>query len=205
MLKDVVLRGTASNLKILRPLAAKTGTTTENRDAYLVAYTPEMVVSFWMGHDIQSLGRISGGSGSAITFMNAILSEILEGVPPSDFKIPAGITGPVSICGKSGLRPGPFCPEDDLVEEIFPLAEVPQDVCDMHIQLRICTISGLLAGYHCSDWETQRRTFLLRPDYQLTDERWKGMPGRGPKDAALMPPEEYCQGHGWWWNRYRLW
>jgi membrane peptidoglycan carboxypeptidase len=46
MLKDVVLRGTASNLNIIRPLAAKTGTTSENRDAYLVAYTLILLCRF---------------------------------------------------------------------------------------------------------------------------------------------------------------
>ncbi len=66
MLKDAVHRGTASRLNVGRPVAGKTGTTSDNRDAYLVAYTPDLVVSFWMGHDIQKLGRIQGGSSSTI-------------------------------------------------------------------------------------------------------------------------------------------
>ncbi|HHT46454.1 MAG TPA: PBP1A family penicillin-binding protein [Firmicutes bacterium] len=197
MLKDVVLRGTASNLNIIRPLAAKTGTTSENRDAYLVAYTPDIVVSFWMGHDIQKLGRIDGGSGEAVPFMNAILSQVLEDVPSRDFRVPLGITGPVSICSKSGLRPGPHCPEEDIVEEIFPAGKAPGRRCDLHIELEICTRSGLLASYNCPPWERVRRIFLLRPDYELTDERW-GVAGRGPKDAAFLPPARYCDVHGWW-------
>jgi penicillin-binding protein 1A len=196
MLKDVVQRGTASNLSIMRPLAAKTGTTSENRDAYLVAYTPDIVVSFWMGHDIQTLGRIDGGSGEAVTFMNAILSQILKDVPPHDFSVPLGITSPVSICSKSGLKPGPHCPREDIVEEIFPAGKAPGRRCDLHIELEICTRSGLLAGYYCPPWERIRRTFLLRPDYELTDERW-GKTGRGPEDAALLPPSSYCKLHTW--------
>jgi penicillin-binding protein 1A len=196
MLKDVVQRGTASNLSIMRPLAAKTGTTSENRDAYLVAYTPDIVVSFWMGHDIQTLGRIDGGSGEAVTFMNAILSQILKDVPPHDFSVPLGITSPVSICSKSGLKPGPHCPREDIVEEIFPAGKAPGRRCDLHIELEICTRSGLLAGYYCPPWERIRRTFLLRPDYELTDERW-GKTGRGPEDAALLPPARYCELHTW--------
>ena len=196
MLKDVVQRGTASNLSIMRPLAAKTGTTSENRDAYLVAYTPDIVVSFWMGHDIQTLGRIDGGSGEAVTFMNVILSQILKDVPPHDFSVPLGITSPVSICSKSGLKPGPHCPKEDIVEEIFPAGKAPGRRCDLHIELEICTRSGLLAGYYCPPWERIRRTFLLRPDYELTDERW-GKTGRGPEDAALLPPARYCELHTW--------
>ena len=85
-----------------------------------------------MGHDIQTLGRIDGGSGEAVPFMNAILSGILEDIPPHDFSVPLGITGPVSICSKSGLRPGYHCPREDIVEEIFPAEEVPGKRCDLH-------------------------------------------------------------------------
>ncbi|NLL21987.1 MAG: PBP1A family penicillin-binding protein [Firmicutes bacterium] len=196
MLKDVVQRGTASNLNIVQPLAAKTGTTSENRDAYLVAYTPDIVVSFWMGHDIQTLGRIDGGSGEAVPFMNAILSQVLKDVPPHDFSVPLGITGPVSICSKSGLRPGPHCPDEDIVEEIFPAGKAPGRRCDLHIELEICTRSGLLASHNCPPWGRVRRTFLLRPEYELTDKRW-GKTGRGPEDAALLPPSRYCILHTW--------
>jgi penicillin-binding protein 1A len=150
-----------------------------------------------MGHDIQKLGRIDGGSGEAVPFMNAILSQVLEDVPSRDFRVPLGITGPVSICSKSGLRPGPHCPEEDIVEEIFPAGKAPGRRCDLHIELEICTRSGLLASYNCPPWERVRRIFLLRPDYELTDERW-GVAGRGPKDAAFLPPARYCDVHGWW-------
>ncbi|RJR20820.1 MAG: PBP1A family penicillin-binding protein [Desulfobacteraceae bacterium] len=204
MLKDVVLRGTASGLKAGRPLAAKTGTTSDNRDAYLITYTPEIVVSFWMGHDIQRMGRIPGGSRDTIPFMNIILPQILEAFPPSDFTMPTGLIGPVNICRKSGLRPGPSCPEEDIVAEIFPAEQVPQDTCNLHVSLRICRSSGLLVGNYCPPGEVERRIFLYRPPFERTDERWRGEPGRGPEDAALLPPWEYCWQHTWW-RRYRFW
>ena len=80
-----------------------------------------------MGHDIQKLGRIDGAAVRLYAFMNAILSQVLEDVPSRDFRVPLGITGPVSICSKSGLRPGPHCPEEDIVEEIFLLEKPRQD------------------------------------------------------------------------------
>lgn len=204
MLKDVVRQGTASGLKIMRPLAAKTGTTSENRDAYLITYTPEIVVSLWMGHDIQTLGRISGGSGDAVSIMNVMLAQILQNVPPTDFERPAGLVGPVDICRKSGLRPGPSCPKEDIVAEIFPAELVPRDTCNLHVSLRICRASGLLAGSNCPPGEVESKVFLYRPSYELTDWRWKGGPGRGPEDAALLPPSDYCRYHTWW-RRYRPW
>ncbi|NMB41100.1 MAG: PBP1A family penicillin-binding protein [Firmicutes bacterium] len=194
ILKDVVRRGTAGRLRVGRPVAAKTGTTDDNRDAYLVAYTPDIVISFWLGHDITKLGRVSGGSATTINYMNALLLQILEDVPPSDFERPSGISGPISICSKSGLRPGPFCPDECITSEIFPSGMVPQKTCDLHIELEICTTSGLLAGEFCPESEIEKRVFLNRPEFIVTDGRWRGA-GRGPEDAALMPPEEHCDVH----------
>lgn len=195
ILKDVVRRGTAARLRVGRPVAAKTGTTSDNRDAYLVAYTPDIVVSFWMGHDIPKMGRIQGGSGATINFMNAILSRILEDLPPSDFGRPVGISGPIRICSKSGLRPGESCPEESIVSEIFPTALLPQETCNLHVELKICTESGLLPGEFCPESRIETRVFLNRPDYELTDLRWKGGAGRGPDDVSLMPPTEKCSLH----------
>ncbi|HHU76459.1 MAG TPA: PBP1A family penicillin-binding protein [Firmicutes bacterium] len=195
ILKDVVRRGTAARLRVGRPVAAKTGTTSDNRDAYLVAYTPDLVVSFWMGHDIPTTGKISGGSGTTIPFMNAIISSVLKDKEPTDFSRPSGVTGPVSICSKSGLRPGPFCPPETITSEIFPSSQVPQGTCNLHMEMGICTISGLLAGEHCSPQSIESQVFLLRPEYEVTDERWRGAAGRVPEDASQQPPEEHCQGH----------
>ncbi len=195
ILKDVVRRGTAANLDIGRPVAAKTGTTSDNRDAYLVAYTPDTVVSFWMGHDIQKLGRISGGSGTTVPFMNQLLSRILEGQESSDFQRPSGISGPINICSKSGLRPSEHCPSDSIISELFPAGMVPESSCEMHLELEICTSSELLIGDYCPENETETRIFLDRPEFEVTDERWRGGAGRGPADAGLMPPTETCDVH----------
>lgn len=195
VLKDVVRRGTAGRLRVGRPAAAKTGTTNNNRDAYLVTYTPDLVVSFWLGHDIAKLGNVRGGSGTTINYMQALLSRLLQDIPPSDFTRPPGISGPISICTKSGLRPGPFCPPETIANEIFPTSQVPQGTCEMHIELEICQSSGLLAGDHCPESERETRFFLNRPEFEPTDGRWKGGAGRGPEDAAQRPPTEQCDVH----------
>ena len=195
ILKDVVRRGTAGKLRIGRPVAAKTGTTNDNRDAYFVAYTPDIVVSIWMGHDITKLGTVIGGNATTITYMNAILSQVLEDVPPSDFERPSGNSGPISICKKSGLRPGPFCPEDCIVGELFPSGMVPQETCDLHIELEVCTAENLLPGEFCPESEIETKVFLNRPEFELTDGRWGAGVGRGPQDAELMPPTEVCHVH----------
>ena len=195
ILKDVVRRGTASRLRVGRPVAAKTGTTSDNRDAYLNAYTPDLVVSVWLGHDIPVLGRISGGSSTTVPFMNEILNRVLEGREPVDFIRPPGISGPISICSKSGLRPGDYCPADSIVSELFPSAMVPQESCDLHLEIDVCSASGLLPGEFCPDYEIITSAFLLRPEFEATDGRWRGAAGRVPADAGSKPPESLCNVH----------
>lgn len=195
ILKDVVRRGTAGRLRVGRPAAAKTGTTDYNRDAYLVTYTPDLVVSLWLGHDIAKFGSVQGGSGTTVNFMQALFPRLVEDVPPSDFTRPAGISGPISICTKSGLRPGPFCPPEAITSEIFPTSRVPQGTCEMHLELEICQSSELLAGDFCPENEREIRAFLNRPEYETTDERWKRGAGRAPEDAAQLPPTEHCDVH----------
>ena len=52
MLEGVIQRGTATSLKALeRPLAGKTGTTNEEKDAWFVGYSPDLVVGVFMGFD----------------------------------------------------------------------------------------------------------------------------------------------------------
>ena len=192
ILKDAVQRGTASNLNIARPVAAKTGTTDDNRDAYLVAYTPDIVVSFWMGHDITSMGRITGGSSSTIPFMNELLPQILENKEPRDFSRPEGVTY-ARICSKSGLRPGEHCPGNAIRSELFLSTHIPNQNCDLHVEKEICPETGLLAGDYCP--EPENKIFFNRPEYVTTDHRWNKGGGRKPLDAELLPPQEYCEEH----------
>ncbi|NLX90801.1 MAG: PBP1A family penicillin-binding protein [Firmicutes bacterium] len=202
MLQETALGGTAEGLNTERPLAAKTGTTSENRDAYLVAYTPNIVVSIWLGHDIPKLGRINGGSKATLPFMNSLLEHIYEVIPPAEFRKPADISEPISICSKCGLLPGPYCPGESIVREIFPAGHIPLETCNCHVLMNICQTSGLLPGDFCPQ---VAGVFLLRPDFLTTDGRWKGGPGRRPEDAALMPPSHYCQEHRSWWQNFRFW
>lgn len=81
MMKGVVEHGTGWRAKTLkRPIAAKTGTSNDQMDAWFIGYTPEWVCGVWSGHDIKkSIGkRETGGSVSApiwINFMDSFLKE----------------------------------------------------------------------------------------------------------------------------------
>ena len=52
-LEGVVLGGTATTAQIGRPVAGKTGTTQDNRDAWFAGYTPQLTTVVWMGYPIE--------------------------------------------------------------------------------------------------------------------------------------------------------
>ena len=51
MLKTVMSNGTGRAASIGKPAAGKTGTTDDNKDAYFVGYTPNIVTGVWVGND----------------------------------------------------------------------------------------------------------------------------------------------------------
>ena len=67
MMQGVVSRGTAVTVSELgRPIAGKTGTTNDEKDAWFVGYTPDLVVGVFMGYDTpRPMGRGSTGGGLA--------------------------------------------------------------------------------------------------------------------------------------------
>lgn len=72
-----------------RDIAGKTGTTNSNRDAWLVGYSPDVVVGVWTGNN-DNTPMTRGSSISGATF-RSIMEEALKGTPNSRFDDPAEI------------------------------------------------------------------------------------------------------------------
>ena len=98
MLEDVVKKGTGWRAKAIKgSVAGKTGTTNENKDAWFLGYTGELVSGVWVGFDnMLTLGEEETGSKAAapiwVSFMKKALSSSYpfrdESLP---FNIPDGI------------------------------------------------------------------------------------------------------------------
>jgi penicillin-binding protein 1A len=78
MMEDVVNYGTGWRAKALgRPVAGKTGTTNEYRDAWFVGYVPDLLACVWVGFDdVRPLGNQETGARAAspiwVNFMKSV-------------------------------------------------------------------------------------------------------------------------------------
>ncbi len=94
LLKNVIQHGTGWKAKKLGwPLAGKTGTTNDFKDAWFIGFSPEIICGVWVGFDdfSKSLGRLETGSRAALPIWMQFMAKALEGKTPQDFPIPQGI------------------------------------------------------------------------------------------------------------------
>ncbi len=106
MLEGVVLRGTARKaMKGLPiPVAGKTGTTNDARDAWFVGFSADLAVGVFVGQDVpRPMGKKATGGGLAAPIFKNFMMSALAGKPAIPFRIPAGIKL-IPINSKSGLR-----------------------------------------------------------------------------------------------------
>lgn len=82
--------GATSNLQLgSRPVAAKTGTTNDYRDAWLMGYTPSLAAGVWAGNnDNTAMNRGAGGSSVAGPIWNGFMQRALEGTEVEYFTNP---------------------------------------------------------------------------------------------------------------------
>jgi penicillin-binding protein 1A len=109
LLQAVVQEGTGWRVKALkRPVAGKTGTTNDLRDAWFLGFTPSLVTGVWVGYDDRKpMGKGETGSRAASPIFVYFMEEILEGTPKEPFKHPEGVVV-AKIDAKTGLLASPF-------------------------------------------------------------------------------------------------
>ncbi|MET7243927.1 penicillin-binding protein 1A [Methylobacterium sp. EM32] len=107
IMEGVVQRGTATILKeIGKPLAGKTGTTNDSKDAWFVGFSPDLAVGIYIGYDKpRSLGDSATGGGLAAPIARDFLKAALKDKPPTPFRVPPGIKL-IRVNAASGTRAG---------------------------------------------------------------------------------------------------
>lgn len=90
ILESVVRQGTGWRAKKLgRPVAGKTGTTNDLKDAWFAGYVPQLVAVSWVGYDQERpLGRNETGSRAAAPAWVSFMRETVNNFEPIDFPVP---------------------------------------------------------------------------------------------------------------------
>lgn len=133
LLKEVVQDGTARRAKVLTfPVAGKTGTSNDERDAWFIGFTPNLVTAVYVGYDqVAPMGKYETGSRAALPiFIN--YHQSIEGIyPPDDFPVPPTITF-ARVDGRTGLLAGP----SSLQQFTLPFIEGTQPTVTSEEQLQ---------------------------------------------------------------------
>jgi membrane peptidoglycan carboxypeptidase len=134
--------GANSVLRLDRPAAVKTGTTSNFHDNWTVGYTPDLVVGIWAGNtSYEPMREVSGLSGAA-PIWHQFTRAVLTGLPPRDFVQPQGLVQ-VEVCELSGMLPTPACPYRRW--EWFIEGTQPRQVDHLFQQVQVDRLTGLLA------------------------------------------------------------
>jgi penicillin-binding protein 1A len=93
MMEGVVQRGTGTAVKVVgRPIAGKTGTTNDYRDAWFEGFTPDLAAGVYVGYDNpDSLGKDETGGHVAAPIFRDFMIATLKDSPATDFRIPPGL------------------------------------------------------------------------------------------------------------------
>ena len=114
MMEGVIKRGTAKQLKVFNvPIAGKTGTTNENKDAWFIGFTPNLVIGIYVGFDKpKTLGYKKTGSSVAVPIFKKFAEKININSKNIPFRVPSGMSF-VRIDPNTGL---PSTKENTILE-----------------------------------------------------------------------------------------
>jgi 1A family penicillin-binding protein len=131
LLQGVIDRGTGASARALGvegPVAGKTGTTNEGRDAWFVGYTPRLVALVWVGFDQRDVLRLSGAQ-AALPIWADFMRIALGVVPARAPEPPPSITFR-EVDAANGKLATVWCPV--VIREAFLSSTEPRDVCPDH-------------------------------------------------------------------------
>ncbi|MBI4786182.1 MAG: transglycosylase domain-containing protein [Chloroflexi bacterium] len=197
--------GANSVLKLTRPAAVKTGTTSDWKDNWTIGYTPDYAVGVWVGNsDNAEMEHISGVMGAAPIWRD-VMEKIHQGVPVRPFVEPPGMVR-VEVCATSGLLPTPYCPER--VKELFIAGTEPKQLDNVWQPFRIYKPNGKLATVYDPPDQVEEKVFAMYPPEAADWVRENNIPQppteydttfRSPSqsgDVAIITPASYSTIHG---------
>jgi penicillin-binding protein 1A len=128
MMEGVVQGGTATVVReVGKPIAGKTGTTNDAKDAWFIGFSPDIVVGIYMGYDKpRNLGAKATGGALAAPIARDFLKLALADKPAVPFRVPAGIKL-IRVDQASGMRAGPGDSGKTILEAFKPGTAPPDN------------------------------------------------------------------------------
>lgn len=152
--------GTGSVLRLSRPAAAKTGTSSAWRDIWTVGYVPQLVTGVWVGNaDGKPMGDVSGAEGAG-PIWHDFMERALRGQPVIPFAEPPGLERR-RVCVPSGLLPTALCPRTR--QELFIAGTAPTEPDTWYQRLPVDRATGLPAGPDTPPDRLEERLFIVPP------------------------------------------
>ncbi len=185
--------GEYSVLRLTRPAAAKTGTTTDWRDNWTIGYTPELVTGVWVGNaDNQPMERVSGITGAG-PIWHDFMQAALKGSPVRSFARPDGLID-LEVCATSGLLPTPYCPYTK--RETFIAGTQPTQPDNLYQPIKIDVATGLPATAETPKDRIETKVYLMLPAEAREWARDNGIPQLTVADAEWsMVGDQAAIGH----------
>ncbi len=124
MMEGVVQRGTATVVQgVGKPIAGKTGTTNDEKDAWFVGFSPDLVCGVFVGFDKPTpMGHGMTGGLLAAPIFTEFMKVALKDEPPKEFQAPPGIQL-IPVDRRTGLRAQPGDP--NVILEAFKPGTAP--------------------------------------------------------------------------------
>jgi penicillin-binding protein 1A len=135
MMEGVVQGGTATILReVGKPIAGKTGTTNDEKDAWFIGFSPDIAVGVYIGYDKpRHLGKGATGGHLAAPIVKDFLKLALADKPPIPFKVPSGIKL-VRVDSKSGMRASSYDGRGTILEAFKPGTAPPDNYAAIGVE-----------------------------------------------------------------------
>lgn len=188
IMEGVVKRGTATRaLSLGRPIAGKTGTTNDSRDAWFIGFTPDLVTGVYIGYDQpRNMGRNETGGGLALPGFINFMAEAMKDIPAKPFSTPEGVMI-VQVDRNTGLPPYPGAPAGGaLIPEVFVVGgniykpALPEDAEEEGILQAQDPDAIIESGFDpYAGWEDT--DYYMSPQKaQMLDQQYQGQQGAQP-------------------------
>lgn len=168
ILRTTVTNGIAGAAAIgTQPVAGKTGTTSDNYDAWFVGFTPQYAAAVWIGNDVNI--ELSQGSVSASRIWSKIMKQVHNGLAPGSFPSANNVIS-VAIDTISGRLPSELSsldPRGTIRDEYFINGTQPTTTDNVHVSYHVCSDSNYLATPYCPNSFTKigvKRPYTVDPN-----------------------------------------